>query len=195
MSFSSRKRHFSRSSDSAREFRNCSSQPGWVDQRRAAEVAVKVVCPPGGSAGRGLNLSRSEGRECDGTCRPVDCAWMAQVQPRQQQEDVRRRGRTRATRGRVSVDGMDWPIWVDMYCRVHQRKWPPRRAEAIGWSLGTEGYLRLPLESMVMPPGLLSFFSSLALRVPMALVRHSSALAISSFTAAASPKSTSALRR
>src|ERR1700746_594735 len=55
-------------------------------------------------------------------------------------------------------------------------------------------YFRFPLESMVMPPGPLSFFSSLALRVPIALAVHSLALATSSFTAAGSLKSTSALR-
>ena len=44
----------------------------------------------------------------------------------------------------------------------------------------------LPLESMVMPPGPLSFFSSLALRVPMALELHSLAAATSAFTAAGS---------
>jgi len=56
-------------------------------------------------------------------------------------------------------------------------------------------YFRLPLESIVIPPGPLSFFSSLALRVPMALVRHSSACARSALRAASLPKSRSALRR
>jgi len=48
-------------------------------------------------------------------------------------------------------------------------------------------YFIVPFESMVMPPGPASFFSSLALRVPIALVRQSSALAKSSLTAAALP--------
>ena len=38
-----------------------------------------------------------------------------------------------------------------------------------------------------MPPGPAFFFSSLSLRVPIALVRQSSAAAMSAFTAAASP--------
>jgi len=48
------------------------------------------------------------------------------------------------------------------------------------------GYLKLPLESIVMPPGPFSFFSSLALRVPIALELHSWAAATSAFTAAGS---------
>lgn len=51
---------------------------------------------------------------------------------------------------------------------------------------GSRGYFRLPLESSVMPPGPLFFFSSFALRVPMALVVHALASTTSSFTAAGS---------
>jgi hypothetical protein len=48
-------------------------------------------------------------------------------------------------------------------------------------------YFRLPLESMVMPPGPAFFFSSFALRVPRALVVKSFAEATSADTALALP--------
>ena len=48
-------------------------------------------------------------------------------------------------------------------------------------------YLRLPLESMVMPPGPFSFLASFSLRVPMALALHSLADATSFATSSALP--------
>src|SRR5580698_10273599 len=48
-------------------------------------------------------------------------------------------------------------------------------------------YFKLPLESIVMPPGPAFFFSSFALRVPSALVVKSFAEAISDATALGLP--------
>ncbi len=48
-------------------------------------------------------------------------------------------------------------------------------------------YFRLPLESIVMPPGPFSFLASFALRVPMALELHSFAAATSALTASGLP--------
>src|SRR5579871_289140 len=72
--------------------------------------------------------------------------------------------------------------------KLLKKQQPPRmrRLLALRACMQCSLYLRLPLESIVMPPGPLSFFSSLALRVPMALVRHSSALARSALRVASS---------
>ena len=79
---------------------------------------------------------------------------------------------------------------------VTSEKRPPRVAEAVSVCVRNAWtYFMFPLASMVIPPGPAFFFSSLVLRVPIALVRHSSALATSSLRAASLPQSTSALRR
>ena len=50
-----------------------------------------------------------------------------------------------------------------------------------------ERYFNSPLSPIVMPPGPAFFFASIAFRVSMAFVRHSSALATSSLRAASLP--------